>query len=260
MFDTIHQIITRIKQTKPLVLNITNDVTMDFVANGLLCLGASPIMSKSMQESADLLKIASTVVINPGTLDDNFIALSEQVCLLANTLNKPIVLDPVGAGASLYRTSTCKRLLDTFDIAMLRGNASEIMALTGHARTTKGVDSTSETQHAIDSARVLAQTYHLTVVISGETDVVVDAHKVEQFDRGSPLMPLITGTGCLLSAVVSAFDAVHPNRFEAAAAATVFYGVCGELAANTALMPGSFKVAFLDALYSMPIRDDYAQK
>lgn len=260
MFDTIHQIITRIKQTKPLVLNITNDVTMDFVANGLLCLGASPIMSKGIQESADLLDITTSVVINPGTLDDNFIALSEQVCLLANTINKPIVLDPVGAGASLYRTSTCKRLLDTFDVAIIRGNASEIMALAGHTRNTKGVDSTSETQHAIDSARALAQAYHLTVVISGETDAIVDVNKVEQFDRGSPLMPLITGSGCLLSAVVSAFDAVHPNRFEAAAAATLFYSVCGEIAAENASKPGSFKVAFLDALYSMPKRDDYAQK
>ena len=260
MFDIISQMVTKIKYEKPLILNITNDVTMDFIANGLLCLGASPIMSKAMQESADLLQIISRVVINPGTLDEHFITHSEQVCSLANTLHKPIVLDPVGAGASLYRTSACKRLLSNFNIAILRGNASEIMALAGHTHNTKGVDSACETQYAIESAQTLAQAYNLTVVISGPTDAVVDAHQIEQFSRGSPLMPLVTGTGCLFSAVVSAFDAVHSSRFEAACAATLFYSVCGELAANNATKPGAFKIAFLDALYSLPNGNDYEKK
>ena len=258
MFDLISPIVTRIKQDNPLVLNITSLVTMDFIANGLLCVGASPIMSQGIEESADLMNICASVVINPGTLDEPFIKLSEQVCQLANVHKKPIVFDPVGAGASAYRTTTCKRILDTFKIAILRGNASEIMALAGHTNNTKGVDSLSETQYAIDSARLLAQKYQLTVVISGETDAIVDTHTTEYINYGSPLMPMITGTGCLLSAVVGAFQAVHSNPFEAATAATAFYGMCGTIAARHATKPGSFKVAFLDALYTLPNRDDYA--
>lgn len=260
MFSIISQMVTRIKHEKPLILNITNNVTMDFIANGLLCLGASPIMSKAIQESADLLQITSRVVINPGTLNDEFIAHSEQICSLANSFDKPIVLDPVGAGASAYRTFACKRLLSDFNIAILRGNASEIMALAGHTHNTKGVDSTCETQYAIESAQTLAQAYNVTVVISGPTDAVVNAHQIEQFNRGSPLMPLVTGTGCLFSAVVSAFDAVHSNRFTAACAATLFYSICGEIAANSAKKPGAFKIAFLDALYSLPNGIDYEKK
>ncbi len=260
MFENIERIIKRIKQEKPLILNITNDVTMDFVANGLLSLGASPVMSQASQESADLINIASAVVINPGTLNNVFIKHAEQVCQLANATHKPIVLDPVGAGASLYRTTACKRILAEFDIAILRGNASEIIALAGNTtHYTKGVDSLSDTHHAIDSAKTLAAAHNVTVVISGATDAIVDTNDIHFFERGSPLMPRVTGTGCLLSAIVGAFHAVHPIPFEAATAATLFYGVCGEMAAIHARKPGSFKVAFLDALYTMPKRSDYAK-
>lgn len=258
MFITAIEIIDKIKKDKPLILNITNDVTMDFVANGLLCVGGLPIMSRAIQEANELLHIASSVVINPGTLDDKFITLSQTVCSIANQLNKPIILDPVGAGASHYRTSYCRELLKQFKIAIVRGNASEIMALAGDTNNTKGVDSTLETQAAIDSAKILAKESNLTVVISGKTDAIVDNNQISLLNRGSPLMPLITGTGCLLSAVVAAFHAVHSNQFEAAQAATLFYSVCGEIAAQTATTPGSFKTAFLDALYKQPHGVDYA--
>lgn len=260
MFETIEHIVTRVKQEKPLLLNITNAVTMDFIANGLLSLGASPVMSQAPQESEELVHIASAVVINPGTLTDRFIQHAEQVCQLANAAHTPIVLDPVGAGASLYRTAACKRMLAEFDIDILRGNASEIIALAGHlAQNTKGVDSLSETHQAIDSAKALAAAHQVTVVISGAIDAIVDKNNVQFFECGSPLMPRVTGTGCLLSAMVGAFRAVHPHSFEAAAAATLFYGVCGEIAAQHARKPGSFKVAFLDALYTLPKRSDYAK-
>lgn len=257
MFQTIAQLTDTIKQNKPLILNITNDVTMDFVANGLLCVGASPIMSRAIQEANDLVSIASSVVINPGTLDDVFIHLSKTVCAIANQLNKPIILDPVGAGASRYRTAYCHDLLAEFDIALIRGNASEVMALAGQTSHTKGVDSTCETQAAIHGAKLLATEWNLTVVISGKTDAIVDSNEVTLLNRGAPLMPLVTGTGCLMSAVVAAFHAVHPHRFEAAKAAALFYSVCGEIASQTATTPGSFKTAFLDALYQKPQEVDY---
>ncbi|HBI22513.1 MAG TPA: hydroxyethylthiazole kinase [Legionella sp.] len=259
MFENIEQIVTRIKHEKPLILNITNDVTMDFVANGLLSLGASPVMSQAPQEAADLIHIASSVIINPGTLNDAFIQHAEHVCELANACHKPIVLDPVGAGASLYRTSACKRMLAEFNIAILRGNASEIIALADGMHCTKGVDSHSDTHEAIDSAKALVTAYHVVVVISGAIDIIVDVNGIHFFERGSPLMPRVTGTGCLLSAIVGTFHAVHRVPFEAAAAATLFYSVCGEMAAEHARKPGSFKVASLDALYTMPKRSDYAK-
>lgn len=260
MHEKIKNIITKIKRDNPLVLNITNVVTMDFVANGLLSLGASPVMSKARQEIEDLMTLAKSVVINLGTLDEAFITLCEHACLIANQLQKPIVVDPVGAGASRYRTDACLRLINDYHISIIRGNAGEIRALSGLAFATKGVDSAIQSEDAIAGAQALSTRINATIVISGETDVIVDADKISRFYHGSSLMPTVTGTGCLLSAVVSAFHAVEQNRVEVATAATIFYGVCGEIAAENARGPGTFKTAFLDALHTIPDRSCYEKK
>lgn len=252
MFENIKTIVAEIKEKKPLILNITNDVTMDFIANGLLSLGASPVMSKAPQEIGDLLQLASTVVINLGTLDEKFIALCEYACRIANQLNKPIILDPVGAGASHYRTQTNLKLINDYDIAIIRGNASEVMSLSGVSMKTKGVDSTAQSNLAIESAQTLASRYGAVIAVSGKTDIIVDDHHIRQLTYGSPLMPLITGTGCLLSAIVATFHAIEKNRFTASVLATAFYGICGEKAAKSASGPAAFKVKFLDELYFMP--------
>ncbi|MES2218476.1 MAG: hydroxyethylthiazole kinase [Pseudomonadota bacterium] len=257
MFEKVNTMLSQIKRDKPIVLNITNYVTMDFVANGLLSIGASPIMSKAQQELADLIKIANVVVINLGTLNSEFIALCLHACHLANNMGKPVVLDPVGAGASAYRTTACQQFLDDFRIAIIRGNASEIMALAGSKLLSKGVDSSTTSSNALASAKALAKHYQTTVVISGETDFIVDANQQIQFARGSALMPAITGTGCLLSTIVGAFHAVNPNAFDAASASSLFYSVCGEIAEKNAQGPGSFKTYFLDALYTEPKREHY---
>jgi hydroxyethylthiazole kinase len=257
MFDKIKKINDKIKQTKPLVLNITNDVTMDFIANGLLSVGSSPVMSKAEQDVEDLLKIAPVVVINPGTLNKDFVNLCEYTCQLANQLNKPIILDPVGSGATRYRTEVCKKLLSDYQIAIVRGNAGEIMSLAGASVAMKGVDSLSESHHAIEIAKQLTKQHKVAVVVSGKIDVVVDDEQINQFNRGSAMMPMITGTGCLLSAMVGAFHAVETDRFIAASAATLFYSICGEIAADHAQGPGSFRAAFLDALSVVPMRARY---
>jgi hydroxyethylthiazole kinase len=251
MIETIRALITKIKKEKPLVLNLTNDVTMDFIANGLLSLGALPIMSKATQEMEDLLQLVKAVVINLGTLNASFIGLCTQACQIANQYNVPIILDPVGAGASRYRTETALQFIRDYSIAIIRGNASEVMALAGAAGGTQGVDSTMESTQAIASAQNLAKNYCTTIAISGKIDVVVDEKEIAKFERGSPLMPLITGTGCLLSAVVGAFHAVEKNRFTAASAAILYYGMCGEMAAADVAGPGSFRVAFLDTLHKI---------
>jgi len=241
--------IAQIKKERPLILNITNAVTMDFIANGLLCLGASPVMSKSEQELEDLIQLANAVVINLGTLDEKFITLCQRACALANHLKKPIVLDPVGAGASQYRTRTSLDFINNFRIAIVKGNASEILALSGASIKTKGVESTVQSDSAIKNAQDFSVLHEVAIVISGKTDIIVDANNIQQSTYGSPLMPKITGTGCLLTAVIAAFHAVEKNRFEASVLATLFYGMCGESAAKTSQGPASFKIKFLDELY-----------
>lgn len=257
MFEQTHAILQKIKNQKPLILNITNYVTMDFIANGLLALGASPLMSEAEEEIEDLIKMAKALVINPGTLNDTFISLCKKACAAANQLKIPIVFDPVGAGASLYRTHFYQSLIREFHIAIIRGNASEIMALAGLAQQTKGVDTTSGSFAALESAKRLAKQCGAMIVISGETDILVDDDCVTQLNRGSSMMPGIIGTGCLLTSVIAAFHAVEHKRLAAAASAALFYSLCGETAAMKSQGPGSFKTHFLDALSFLPERGQY---
>lgn len=257
MYDLVNNIISKVKQNNPLILNITNNVTMDFVANGLLSLGASPVMSQEKSDIQDLMKIAHAVVINIGTVDESFAKRCDQTCQLANQLGKPIIFDPVGAGASQYRTQVCKQLLCHYDIAVIRANVSEMMALSGMHSKTNGVDSTMKSHEGFSGAQQLSIQHNVAVCMSGKIDTIVDQAKTIQFERGSALMPQITGTGCLLSAVVAAFHAVHSNRFEASYAASLFYSVCAEIAAQHSEGPGTFKMNFLDCLNTCPPRAAY---
>jgi len=257
MFEQTHAAIKQIKKEKPLILNITNFVTMDFIANGLLSLGASPIMSQAEHEIEDLLKISKSVVINPGTVNDEFISLCKQTCFAANALGIPIILDPVGAGASQYRTDICTILMSEFDIAIIRGNASEIMALAGCTQKTQGVDSIIDSAYALESAKLLSKQCNSAIVVSGKIDILVDSNLQTVLECGSSLMPTITGTGCLLTAVIAAFHAIEKNRFAAAKMAALFYGICGEVAEKKSQGPGSFKTQFLDTLSFLPEREHY---
>lgn len=257
MYTLTKQLLTQIKTQRPLILNLTNDVSMNLIANGLLSLGASPIMSQAPEEIEDLLQIANALVINIGTLSEPFINLCKKACYTANRLGVPITFDPVGAGASQYRTNTCLQFLEDFNFSIIRGNASEIMALAEKNHTTKGVDSDNPTQDAIASAQSLASQYQSIIVISGAIDAVINTKQVQLFDRGSPLMPMVTGSGCLLTAIVSAFNAIHQNPHEAVSAAVVFYSLCGESASQKANGPGSFLPHFLDALSFFPEESQY---
>jgi hydroxyethylthiazole kinase len=257
MYNHIVKQLNYIKAHKPLILNLTNYVTMDFVANGLLSIGASPIMSVADEEIDDLLAISQVLTINFGTLNDSFITRCHKACLSAKRLNRSIVFDPVGAGASSYRTTACLDLLEQFECAVIRGNASEIMALCGAMHTTKGVDSTLLPTEVIAAAKALSKKQKAVIVISGATDAVILNEQVTLFERGSPLMPMVTGSGCLLTAIISAFVADCDDTYAAAGAAVLFYSICGELAANKASGPGSFRSHFLDTLAKEPMRADY---
>ncbi len=239
----------KIVEKNPLILNLTNGVTTDWVAAGLLSLGASPVMSHDVQEIEELLHYASALVVNIGTLDAAFQHLVRFACDMAVKHNKPILLDPVGAGATALRTTFATTLCSNYPIRIVRGNASEIAALSGLKGQTKGVDSTEKSQDMTDAARNVSSMYNTVVAMSGAVDVIADDKRIFEIARGSELMPLVVGSGCLLTAVLAAFHAVHDDAFEAAQYGSYFYALCGERAAKESALPGSFRVAMVDALY-----------
>lgn len=253
MLYELEKTLLQLRELKPLILCLTNHVTMDFMANSLLSLGAAPIMSEEERELEELIHICQAININIGTLDEAFIRRTELTIRFAKQAHKPIVLDPVGAGATKIRTTTARLLLESADI--IRGNASEIMALDDLSAQTLGVESTRPVSHATESAIRLAKQYQCTVVVSGEIDFVTDGEQNIHLAYGSRLMPLVTGMGCTLTAVIAAFRATTPLAFKAAHLATAYFGLCGALAEQKSSYPGSFRTSFIDELYRANITD-----
>lgn len=253
MIEKAIQNLRLIREQNPLIHNITNDVTMDFIANGLLAIGASPVMSHATEELEEMIGLASAIVINIGTLDHKGVETYSKAASIANRLGKPIVLDPVGAGATSYRTQVASQLLSTHKISIVRGNASEILALSGDLASTKGVDSTMGTQQALNAGIDLAHQRDLCVVISGKEDAVITKDCQYIFDYGHAIMSRVVGMGCVLTSVLAAFHAIDNDALTAAASGVILYGMAGEMAAEKSKVegPGSFKTAFLDALYSL---------
>ena len=249
MLEEIQSLLARIRNNQPLILNLTNAVTMNFIADGLSSLGASPLMANATEELEELVMLAHALVINLGTLDSSFIQLIQKACQFANSKHKPIILDPVGAGASIIRTQSALHLLESYAIDTVRGNAGEIAALSGAKECTRGVDSQISTQDSLEAGKVISQQFQTTVVMSGKIDTIINRQQIYTCHRGAPMMPLVSGTGCLLSAVIAAFRAVSTDSMQASISACEFYGHCGEQAALKATGPGSFKIHFLDALH-----------
>ncbi len=253
MRTTATMLLNRIRQDAPLVHNITNFVVMNPTANILLALGASPVMAHSRQEVADMAALAGALVINIGTLSEAWIEAMLLAARAANGRGIPVILDPVGAGATAYRTRTALRILREADVAVIRGNASEVLSLADAKVKTKGVDSSlSLSGETAGGAEAIAHQHGCIVAISGEKDLITDGDRRLWVKNGVPVMTRVTGLGCGLSAVVGAFCAVagEVDRLTATAAAFGFYGLCGELAARVDDRPGSFFTAFLDSLYA----------
>lgn len=246
--DLIINALQKVREQKPLVVNITNFVVMNNTANALLAVGASPIMSHSKQEMAEMMSFAGALVINIGTLDSvwrpgMFFAVEQ-----ANENNKPVVLDPVGCGATKLRTSTARQLAELADNLIIRGNASEIIAMAGEKSQNKGVDALDSSEAALSAARSLVEAYNCCVVISGETDYVVNNEATHALSNGHDMMPFVTGMGCSLSAVTGAFAAIGETTGLAAAA---IFAIAGEIAAEQSKGPGSLQMKLLDALYQL---------
>jgi hydroxyethylthiazole kinase len=247
--DAVWQDVQRIREQSPLVHSITNYVVMNSTANALLALGAAPVMAHALEEVDEIVAIAGAVVINIGTLSPPWIASMRQAMAAARRRGIPVVLDPVGAGASGLRTQTCLELLAATPPTIVRGNASEIRALRVSGAATRGVDSRDRADAALQAGQELSIATGAVVSISGPVDLIVRGREVVEVANGHPLMPRVTGLGCAASVLTGAFAAVNPDPLAAAAHAMAVMGVCGERAAETARGPGSFHVAFLDALY-----------
>ena len=248
------QAVTRIREAAPVVHNITNYVVMNNTANALLALGASPVMAHAEEEMADMVGIASALVINIGTLSREWVKAMFKAAEKASERGLPIILDPVGAGATPSRTETARSLMNAFRPAILRGNASEIMAVCGELTRTKGVDSTEASHDALAAARVIRETWGSAVCISGATDYIVGEQTYE-VANGHPMMTRVTGLGCTASALCGAFAAVGQDPARAAAQAMTVMGVAGEMAAAGAEGPGTLQLRFLDALYRLTEAD-----
>jgi len=246
----VASVLEKVRQTNPLVHNITNVVVTNFTANGLLAIGASPVMAYAKEEVADMAKIAGALVLNIGTLNETEIEAMLIAGKSANEHGVPVIFDPVGAGATRYRTETARKIIRELNVSIIRGNAAEIANVIGEQWTIKGVDAGEGNGDTIALAKKAAQQLRTVVAITGKEDVVTDGNTTYLIRNGHPLLTKVTGTGCLVTSVIGAFAAVEKNYVHAATSALISYGVAAEIAANEAAEkgPGSFQIAFLNQL------------
>jgi hydroxyethylthiazole kinase len=242
----------RLRSTRPLVHQITNYVVMNETANATLAIGALPVMAHAADEVEEMVALAGALVLNIGTLSPAWVDAMLLAGRAANARGVPVVLDPVGVGATAYRTETARRILSEVDVSVLRGNAGEIATLAGIDAEVKGVESVGVGGAGADVARLAGSTLGVVASVTGPIDHVSDGDRVVAVENGHPLLASITGTGCMSSALTGAFLAVNAERpLEAAAEALAAFGVAGENAAPGAKGPGSFHVNLYDALAAL---------
>lgn len=253
--EILKKAVADVRSASPLIHNITNFVVMNNTANALLAIGASPVMAHSIDEVSDMASIASALVLNIGTLEKSWVDSMLVAGKTAMARHIPIVFDPVGAGATPYRLRVCAEILSEVKPSIIRGNASEIMALAKTGTKTKGVDSTASSDEALSYVTALSKETGAVVVASGAVDVVSDGERVERIPYGHPLMGRVTGMGCTATAILGAFAAVEKDFFLAASCGMAMMGIAGEIAGRNARGTGSMQVEFLDALTNLSDAD-----
>ena len=253
--NLIWEDLQRVRAEAPLVHNITNHVVMSSTANALLAIGASPVMAHACQEVEEMVSLARALVINMGTLSTAWVEAMVKAGQEAQRRGIPVVFDPVGCGATQYRTATAQQLTAEIHPTIIRGNASEIRALLRSGQGTKGVDSTQTPEDVIEEAGALSRACQCVVSVSGAVDLIVEGNSVARVANGHPIMTRVTGMGCIATAITAAFAAVNPLPFRAAAHAMAVVGIAGEMAAERSTGPGSFSPHFLDALYLLQESD-----
>jgi hydroxyethylthiazole kinase len=241
-----------LREPKPLVHQITNYVVMNETANATLALGALPVMAHAREEVEEMVALASALVLNIGTLSEQWIEAMLLAGRAAGARGIPVVLDPVGTGATRYRTDTARRILDEVRVTVLRGNAGEVASLVGAEAEVRGVESIAAGVEAPALARQAASRLGLVASVTGPVDHVSDGERVLAVANGHPLLAAVTGTGCISSALTGCFLAAKPDEaLEAAAEALAALGVAAEDAAAGAEGPGTFHARLYDALAAL---------
>lgn len=248
-------IFSRARGQHPLVHHITNYVTVNDCANITICAGGAPVMADAREEAGEMAGFAGALVLNIGTLNPGIIESMILAGKVANERKIPIVLDPVGAGATRLRTESTRRLLDELKIAIIKGNAGEIGVLAGADAKVRGVDAAGISGDPVAITRTFARDTGITVVMSGATDIISDGKRVLLVENGHPVMGGISGTGCMATSVTGVCAAVEGDRVMAAATALAIFGLAGERAAAQCRGPGSFKPALFDAMAALTSRD-----
>jgi len=240
------------RERRPLVHQITNYVVMNETANATLAIGALPVMAHAGEEVEEMVRLASSLVINIGTLSEPWVESMLLAGGAATARGIPVVLDPVGAGATAYRTATARRILDVVDVTVLRGNAGEVATLVGAQAEVRGVESIVAGLDPADLAREASRRLGVVASVTGPVDHVSDGDRVLAVANGVPLLAAVTGTGCMSSALTGCFLAAKPDEpLEAAAEALAAFGVAAEVAAEGAGGPGTFHARLYDALYTL---------
>jgi|UniRef100_A0A7C4ARJ0 hydroxyethylthiazole kinase len=251
VYQTPGSLLNQIRSKKPVVHSITNFVVMNSTANVLLAMGASPIMAHAPEEMEDLSRISDALVINIGTLSLGWIESMHKACQTFREVSKPIVLDPVGAGATQLRTDTARELISLYTPTVVRGNASEILSLSLEEGSTRGVDTVHGVDDAMNQARAIAEETGCVIAVTGERDYLTDGARSVFVSGGDPMMQYVTGTGCAASVIVAAFVAVGEDPLMAAASALAFFGLAAQKAIKKSQGPGSFWMHTLDALHGI---------
>jgi hydroxyethylthiazole kinase len=240
-----------LRAKRPLIHNITNFVAMNYTANALLAMGASPVMAHAADEVEEMVCLSGALVLNIGTLTAEWIDSMLKAGKAAAARKIPVILDPVGSGATALRTRSARRIIADVAPRVIRANASEALSLRDASSKTRGVDALHSVEDVAPSAEALARELKTTLAITGAVDLVTDGTRVARIANGHPLMGRVTGTGCTATAAIGAFLAVDPDPLRAAATALAYFGLAGEVAARSASAPGSFMIGMLDALFTI---------
>lgn len=254
----IGHFIADIREQNPLVHHITNYVTVNDCANVMLAIGGSPVMADEIKEVAAITGLASSLVINMGTLNERTVPAMMLAGKTANQKNIPLIFDPVGVGASSFRNQIAEELIKNLSFSIIRGNISEIKFIAGLGSQTKGVDaSTNDWLSESDTqviANQLASKLKCIIVITGKIDIIADGTRTIAIHNGHPMLSQLTGTGCMCSSLLGAFSSVaNENYFEAAVGAILTMGIAGEFAYENVGQDGngSFRIALHDAISQM---------
>jgi hydroxyethylthiazole kinase len=256
MNTQISDLFAHVREKRPLIHHITNYVTANDCANITIAAGGSPVMADAPEEVCEMVTFAGALVLNIGTLNKEQIESMLLAGGMANDRRIPIVLDPVGVGATSFRTESAQKLLDELNVTILKGNAGEIGILAGRADAyVRGVDSHGISGDMVRTAQQFAYKEGMTVVVSGAADIVTDGKRILLVENGHPMLGSISGTGCMAASVIGVFAAEAEDPVIASAAALASFGIAGEKAAAGARGPFSFKTALFDEMAGLKPED-----